>query len=330
MISTFNSLKIDDKYVIIDIFRSSKYNSLTFLCNNKNYILKNCNIDIFSLDVKGFTVKHLTVDRSKEYTETDRNYFSNGFHHEIFYIPNFPDDISSVNISLGNKEYNIDIQEIDKRFLDKKCLTTIQKKEIHLIEPWIEWHKTLGFEYFFIFDNDFNINNYSELFKKYNKELIVYNANFPFWLESYGRNRVGQVIQQNHTLWKFSPEFLGLTDLDEYIFPLEKFNIFDKNTSVLSIPNYWFGCSGNKSFEKNIIQMYTKRESIGNIIRQRKCIIQSCQVDLFCVHIALNYNGEYKRATYNEIYLRHFLCLSEAKRKCNCSTFCAVEDQVFK
>ena len=35
MVSTFNSLKIEDKYVVIDIFRSSKYNSLTFLCNNK-------------------------------------------------------------------------------------------------------------------------------------------------------------------------------------------------------------------------------------------------------------------------------------------------------
>jgi hypothetical protein len=328
MLSTFNSLKIDGNYAIIDIFRSSKYNSLTFLCNNKDYILENCKIDIFSLNVKGFTVQHLTVDRSKEYTETDSNYFPNGFHHEIFYIPNFPDNISSVDISLGDKEFIIDIQELDKRFLDKKCLTTIQKGEIHLIEPWIEWHKKLGFEYFFIYDNDFDINKYSELFEKYNKELIVYNADFPYWLQSYGRNSVGQNIQQNHTLWKFSPEFLGLTDLDEYIYPLENFNIFDKSTSVLSIPNYWFGCSGNKSFEKNIIQMYTKRQSEGNIIFHRKCIIQTSQVDLFCVHIALNYNGEYKRATYTDIYLRHFLCLSEKKRNCTCSIFCAVEDNV--
>jgi hypothetical protein len=199
-------------------------------------------------------------------------------------------------------------------------------KEIHLIEPWIEWHKNIGFEYFFIYDNDFNIDNYSYLFKKYKKELIVYNADFPFFLKSYGINRVGQVIQQNHTLWKFSPLFLGLTDLDEYVYPLPNFNIFNINTSVLSIPNYWFGCSDNKTFQKNIIQQYIKREINKNIISQRKCIIQSSYVDLICVHIALNYKGEYKRSTHDEIYLRHYRTLSNQMRICECNKYCIIED----
>jgi len=290
--------------------------------------MENCKVDIFSLNVKGFTVKHLTVDRSKEYIETSGEYFPNGFHHEIFYIPNFPDDITSVHITLDNKEFTVDIEAVDKRFLEKKCLTTIQKNEVYLIEPWIEWHKKLGFEYFFIYDNNFSANSYLDLLKKYPSELIIFNADFPYWMESYGRNRVGQPIQQNHTLWKFSPEFLGLTDLDEYIYPCPtaKINIFDKSISALSIPNYWFGCSGNKTFQSNVMQSYIKRESTGNIIQQRKCIVQCSQVDLICVHIALNYRGEYKRASYNEIYLRHFLCLSERNRECNCPRYCLIED----
>lgn len=325
-IYNFNSLKIKGVYVIIDIFRSSKYNSLVFLCNNKNYITENCKLNIFSLSAKGFTVKHLIVDRSRDYIEANKNYFSEGFHHEIFYIPNFPEDISSVCISLENTEYIIDIHALDNRFLESKCLTTIQKNEIHLIEPWIDWHKKLGFEYFFIYDNNFNINNYSELLKKYPSELIIYNADFPYWLESYGRNSIGQIIQQNHTLWKFSPEFLGLTDLDEYIYPLSNFNIFDKGISILSIPNYWFGCSGNNTFQENIMQYYIKRESVGNPVSQRKCIVQSSQLDLVCVHIVLNYTGIYKRAKYSEIYLRHYFNLSNKKRTCNCSIYCAIED----
>ena len=156
--------------------------------------------------------------------------------------------------------------------------------------------------------------------------MIVYNADFPFFLESYGKNRVGQVIQQNHTLWKFSPLFLGLTDLDEYIYPLSKFNIFNIDTSVLSIPNYWFGCSGNKTFQKNIIEKYVKREINKNINSQRKCIIQSSHVDLICVHIAINYKGEYKRTNHDEIYLRHYRTLSNQMRICECNKYCVVED----
>ena len=277
--------------------------------------------------VPPYILKNISVDQSKHYIEVGNNkLFPNRFHHEIFYIENFPENVSSLTISLNNINYPINIPKIDTRFVNSKCLTTIQKGEIHLIEPWIEWHKKLGFEYFFIYDNGFNINNYSSLFKKYQKELIVYNADFPYWLESYGKSSVGQVIQQNHTLWKFSPEFLGLTDLDEYIYPLSNFNIFDKSISVLSIPNYWFGCSGNKNFKADIIQSYTKREAEEYIIDNRKCIIQSSQADLVCVHIALNYNGEYKRANHSEIYLRHYHTLSGKKRGCNCSKLCLVED----
>jgi hypothetical protein len=323
----FNSLKINNHYAIIDIFRSSKYNSLVFICNNRNYIKQKCGIDILSLKVESYIVKNILVDPSVYYLEVgNNNFFPDGFHHEIFYIENFPKDISNINILLNDTSYNIDIPKLNTSLINSKCLTTIQKGEIHLIEPWIEWHKKLGFEYFFIYDNDFNINNYSNLFKKYEKELIVYNADFPFFLESYGKNRVGQVIQQNHTLWKFSPLFLGLTDLDEYIYPLSNFNIFNLDTSVLSIPNYWFGCSGNKTFQKDIIKKYIKREINKNNTSQRKCIVQSSHVDLICVHIAINYKGEYYRCNHAEVYLRHYRTLSNMMRTCECDKYCVVED----
>jgi hypothetical protein len=145
-------------------------------------------------------------------------------------------------------------------------------------------------------------------------------------MNSYGRNRVGQVIQQNHTLWKFSPLFLGLTDLDEYIYPLSEFNIFNNNISILSIPNYWFGCSGNNTFQNDIINKYIKRTCEKDNISQRKCIVQSSQVDLVCVHIGINYKGEYIRAEYDNIYLRHYRTLSEQNRICDCNKYCSVYD----
>ncbi len=323
----FESLKLNGSYAIIDIFRSSKYNSLVFLCNNKKYIKEKCGIDISSLYVEGYELKNMNVDKSKVYIEIgNAPLFPDRFHHEIFYIENFPNNISSVIFSLNGVKYSKIIPKKDTRFLNKKCLTTIQKDEVNLIEPWIEWHKKLGFEYFFIYDNNFNINSYSDLFKKYPTELFIYNADFPYFIDSYGRNTVGQVIQQNHTLWKFSPDFLGLTDLDEYIYPLSNFNIFNKGISVISIPNYWFGCSDNKTFNDKIVESYIKRETVENIIHHRKCIIQSLYVDLVCVHISLNYKGIYKRVNHSEIYLRHYRSLSEKKRKCDCSRYCLLED----
>jgi hypothetical protein len=324
----FNSIKINEICVIIDIFRSVKYNALVFLCNNRNYIQQKCKFDILSLSVKEFVVESINVDRTKKYVEVDDGYLPDRFHNEILVIKNFPEHISNINILLNNIIYPIKIKNANTQFVNSKVLSTIQKNEIHLIEPWIEWHKKIGFEYFFIYDNNFNIHSYNELFKKYPSELIVYNAEFPYWLESYGKSSVGQVIQQNHTLWKFSPKFLGLTDLDEYIYPLSKFNIFDEHKAVLSIPNYWFGCSDNKLFHKDILKSYIKRELRINKTSNRKCIINPLLVDLICVHIALNYDGIYLRAEHTDVYLRHYMCLSDKKRKCDCKLYCVVEDEI--
>ena len=122
--------------------------------------------------------------------------------------------------------------------------------------------------------------------------------------------------------------FLGLTDLDEYIYPLKGFNLFNPDLAVLSMPNYWFGCNdGVKFSSRNFTNALTKRTKTQSERGQKKCIVQSEKVDLISIHIAMNYKGIYKRATYDEVYLRHYLILSIKKRNCDCSIYCQVVDE---
>jgi len=300
-------------------------------------VKKNYNIDILSVKVNGDPIEFITI-RDEEYMENpsdwtieEQNTILNYHIPTIGIIRNFPEDTSEIIITVNNTDYIMNIPPIDNRFTGKKCLTTIQANEVRLIESWIEWHKRLGFECFFIYDNQFGgTDAYDELFEKYPNELFVYNADFPFFFDDSQIIRIGQTIQQCHTLWKFSPEFLGLTDLDEYIYPTGTGNLslFDPAVSVLSLPSYWFGCNKRAKFSpKNFTQALIKRKATGDIRNHRKCIVKSAEVDLACVHTCLNYSGVYKRATYDEVYLRHYFILSSRKRVCDCSVYCQVTDE---
>jgi len=337
-ILTFNSLKISNQYIIIDIFRSNKYDSLVLLCNNSCFVKENYGIDLNSLQVKTGCTEHLLeniqVRREvfMEHPVTWTPEFQDDIFKyqlpEIYIVRNFPHDVSEITVTIQGKECPIKIGPAELSFIHKKCLTTIQLNEVLLIESWIDWHKKLGFEHFFIYDNNFDATNYTELFQKYAGELFVYNANFPFFYSEATRARVGQCIQQCHTLWKFSPEYLGLTDLDEYIYPVNNFRLFDPTISVLSLPNYWFGCNNRAKFNpKNFTRVLTKRKATQVFSSHRKCIVKSSEVDLPSIHIVLNYSGTYKRVTHDEGYLRHYLILSSGKRRCDCSVFCQVTDE---
>jgi hypothetical protein len=329
---------INDTFIIIDIFRSIKYNSLVFIINNKNIIKANTSINIFDMKIFSNRISHnlefIKVDDNKIYEngyKSLRDSLYDGFHMEIGFIRDFPIIYDTIDIDLGNGDIITKaIESLDTRFIDKKCLSTIQKGETHLIESWINYHRTLGFECFIIYDNGFNIDNYKYLLDKYRDCLYVIKANWQFFYSNYGGvYRVGQAIQQNHSIWKYSPQFIGLIDLDEYIQVNGSINLFNSNNSVLSLPNYWFGCNNKVKYNNlDFIRKLTKRTNIQQPVSQRKCIYQSKNVDLVCVHNAINFIGEYTRLTYDEGYLRHYRVLSEQKRACDCRLYCQIDDPI--
>jgi hypothetical protein len=333
-----NSILIAGCNVIIDVFWSKKCNGIVIIFNNKHYIKQKTDIDIFKIkwkinDLEWNILSFLKMENTNSIPEIGNKKINDvlydGFHIEIAIIPNI--SINQKNISFLLKELQIDIT-IDEPILDfynKKCLTTIQKDEVKYIPNWIDYHKKLGFNLFIIYDNNFKEENYNNIIDKYSDCLYVINANFDYWLNSYGRSSVGQVIQQNHCIWKYVPHYLGLTDLDEYIY--SNVPIFQENVNVLSFPNRWFGCGNGIHFTPDtFLSLLNKCETYNdsNKWQQRKCIIQPMNVDLFCVHIAINYKDTIKYLSITEAYLRHYFILSTKKRNCNCNIYCKVYNPI--
>jgi hypothetical protein len=309
--------------VLCDIFKSKKRNSLVLVLNNRNYIFNNTNIDthMITISFNGMIIKPSFIKVKNNYVD----YFTENFHMDIAIIENFPQHIEECIINFSNiVDFETKILQPNTQFEKCNVLTTIEKNELHLVDSWITYHKKIGFNKFIIYDNGstVNLSKIDDLQEKYNGEVFFINANWPYFLESYGNNTVGQVIQQNHCIWKFCPETLGLLDLDEYLHSDTK--IFNKDATIISLPNKWFGCGKTSSYdETNFLDKLINCEKNSNEASNRKCIINSKNVDLFCVHEPITYTGEYIFLKYNDNFLRHYMTLGWKRRFCDCSVFCA-------
>lgn len=327
--SDLNSIIINNYYVVIDTFFSNKYNSFVVILNNRHNIKKYTNIDVsdikYILNNEEIT---LTTPEIKDYIHLDTNntnikytVFNKNFHIEILYKPNVNVSTKSneIKIVIGNKIYNFNLSPPCIDFIENKCITTIFKDEYHLIDRWIEYHKKIGFEKFILYDNCSNSNNIPNKYVSNTEEVIIIKATWKYWdTDSFNnRSTIGQVIQQNHCLWKYCPKFLALTDLDEYINPHNNFNIFNDKVSVLSIPNYFFNAMDRNNFKLED-SLYRENKCCDGKYKeaQRKCIIYSQNVDLFCIHIPIQFQSIYY-ASFDEVQLNHYINLSSKLRNKN-------------
>jgi hypothetical protein len=328
-----NQIIINNIPIILDIFHSEKYNAIVFIIHNLRNIFENTGIK-FKQNIQ-ITINKIHYDLTYiDPTDFDhieqlngKHFFApTGFHMEVGIIKNVTPSSNPtiVEVKLNDQIFIFDIYKPDTTFLTNKCLTTIHKDQHHLIPQWIDYHKKIGFEKFILYDNNWNEFENLKLKEKYNDDIIIINANWIYWLYSHS---MGQVIQQNHALWKYSPKFLGLTDLDEYINVNPKI-LFDPEKSVISIPNTFFGCGRNAEYSSNnFIEKLLYREHQINITSRRKCIIQSDKVDLFCVHIPLTFDKNIYYLNFNEGYLNHYRQLScNRDIGCNCNDRCAIYD----
>ena len=210
---------------------------------------------------------------------------------------------NSLDIIINNTVYTFNLEPPNKNFINSKCLTTMFKDEYHRINEWVDYHKKIGFEYFIIYDNSVKKKNVNI------ENVEIISADWDYWQQdSTGiLSSIGQVIGQNHCLWKYSPKILGLTDLDEFI-NVHNFDIFNFKDSVISIPNYFF------NYNTNIYDsLYRENDKDDLYPGNRKCIIKSKEVDLFCIHIPITFKNIYY-CKYNEVQLNHFFNLSPKKR----------------
>lgn len=114
------------------------------------------------------------------------------------------------------KQYTIPNKKRAETYIS---IAAIYKNEPDIVE-WIEYHKLIRIERFYLYDNG-STDNSKELLKKYiEKEEVIYH-NFP------GKAMQLKAYQDAIFNYKNETKWLAIIDLDEYIVPVKNCNIKD-------------------------------------------------------------------------------------------------------
>lgn len=208
-------------------------------------------------------------------------------------------------------------------------IAAIFKNEPDIIE-WIEFHKLIGVERFYLYDNESD-EIYENLLEPYIKDgTVVYKKVF-------GKCRQREVYCDAIYRYKNETEWLAIIDLDEYIVPVEKndVKVFLKEYEAYpAVVVNWimFDCNDvlKRPKNKTVLETYTRVYKNYNNPHNRvvKSIVRPTKVRYSnSVHVCLYKNNElavdenfYKlktpvycqtvRNSVNKIRINHYHCKS--------------------
>ena len=220
----------------------------------------------------------------------------------------------------------------------KSCILTVIKNEQQYLDEWIKYHLNLGIDHIFIYE-DIDSDSHMEICAKYGDKVSL-NGIFSI-LDEATKKEAKQVKELNkysvqHLYFRNGLNYLKklysdvydwcfLIDNDEFI-TLEN----DKLDDVLSLFNDYdafvvswklYGANGyiNKS-NKGVVETYTK-EAEGKIPNQVKTCykLKTFRNEFLYTHhhptdicnwCNADYVKNYNIATYNRIYIRHYITKS--------------------
>ena len=139
-------------------------------------------------------------------------------------------------------------------------LCAIAKNEGSYLEEWIEYHKMLGVEKFFIYDNE-STDNTLEILQPYIKSNLVEYCYYP------GKKMQLKAYANCVKKFKRQTKYLGFLDIDEFIVPIKHKNIKDYLRSLgrfSGIQINWlvYGSGGAKKREKGLVMERFKDHSL--------------------------------------------------------------------
>lgn len=157
--------------------------------------------------------------------------------------------------------YNFVILFSSKKYATKKkyytAICAIFKDESKNLDEWIEFHKIVGIEHFYMYNN-FSNDNYKEILDKHIASGYLTLIEWPIKNGQFSAYENFYECYRNETSWVI---FL---DLDEFITPFENKSInqwISKFSKYPSVILYWkmFGSSGkiNHDFDKLTIEQYS-------------------------------------------------------------------------
>ena len=155
---------------------------------------------------------------------------------------------------LGLKIRNRKLHKMESQLEFKHFLSVaaIAKNEGHNFREWIEYHRLVGVEKFYIYNNDSTDDTY-EILKPYIEQGIVEYTDFPGKLK---QNPAYLDCIQKH---KMDTKWLALIDLDEFVVPLENETISEfleklpPSASQLCIGWLVYGNSGHENIPDGLV-----------------------------------------------------------------------------
>ena len=157
-----------------------------------------------------------------------------------------------VKIPLYKFRLNTNVPKDESKKKYKVSICAIFRNEAPYLKEWIEFHKIVGVEHFYIYNN-YSDDNYAEVLQPYVEDGVIDLIEWPY--------EQGQMKAYQDCLEKYSEEtkWIGFIDLDEYVVPVKYDSIyeflskFEKNRPSVLI--YWrlFGTSGKLDRDRDTL-----------------------------------------------------------------------------
>jgi len=137
----------------------------------------------------------------------------------------------------------------------------IFKMESPWLKEWIEYHRLVGIEHFYMYNNDIDTTDSDIILSPYIDAWIVENIHFPGKVQQMRAYRAGLKKA------KWETEWLAIIDLDEFIYPIKEKTVPDilknfENYSGLVINWKIFGSSWLLKRPPNQINYFLHRAEI--------------------------------------------------------------------
>jgi len=149
----------------------------------------------------------------------------------------------------NKKLHKMESQLEFKHFLS---VAAIAKNEGHNFREWIEYHKLVGVEKFYIYDNE-STDNTKEVLKPYIEQGLVEYTYFP------GKKKQIPAYLDCFNRHKFDTKWIALIDLDEFIVPMDCESIpeilrrLPSNATQLCIGWIVYGDSGHEKMHNGLV-----------------------------------------------------------------------------
>lgn len=135
------------------------------------------------------------------------------------------------------------------------------QNEAPYLKEWIEYHRLIGFEYFYLYNNE-STDNYAEVLSPYIQEGIVELENVPGISNSQPEHADKQYAAYREAIAKAvgKVKWLALIDADEFIVPLQTsylMDVLDDYEDYGGVYINWqlFGTSGYKTIPQGVLMI---------------------------------------------------------------------------